>query len=422
MNMRSVLSRLLLPVLLLTPCAGAEEFPTYKTAHFKVYSTMPPQFVDYIKRNAEAYYDSMTPRYFRKGFPAPLAIYFLKTQADTQQLLKRYGVACVGYGQYLSLSPEPALFTHRTMDDGSLSLWGTLFHEITHHFIELNLPGAPAWFNEGLACMLGERTRIVKGQANIGHANPWRERALMTLIQQGLTIDVAQMVAWSDPAFYGRMERNHVVRPLFLWLHDTRKLDAYMTLVKERGYGLSVLEQATGMSASRINQALLTFIKARCYPAAYLRAADSASSADKEALLRQALAIQPDYYPARLELAQMYYYKLNDSAKARETVAPLLEATDAIEHGQALYLMGEAYYSAKDYRQARAFYEQALPYYEYEEHRHWLYYYLGIASFWGDGDKTASTAWFKKFMQTDWEPEKHPEWVAAAKAALAGQW
>ncbi len=421
---RRVVAGLVLAAVALGAVGAEWTFPGYETSHFRISSPLPAQFVRYIEANAEAYYDSITPKYVPKGFgTGRLTIYFLARQQDTRRLLASVGIGDVGYGQYLESvrmpsGTGPALFTHRTMDDGTLSLWGTLFHEITHHFIGLNYGDPPAWFNEGLACLLGERTRIVKGRANIGHANPWRERALRKLLEGGLEVDVARLVSLSERAFYAAPEGYHLARALFFWLHETGTLMRYLEIVKERGYALATLEEATGFDADTINRRLRRFIETRCYPAADLHAAEDATGASKEALLRHSLAIQPDFRPAQLALAEHWYYDLKDIPKTREALKPVLDDPQCIEHGKALWVMGDTFYSSGDYAGAKPYYEQALPYNEYNEWRHWLSYYLGVCAYM-TGDRAQAKTWFAKFLEADWEPAEHPQWTAVAKQALA---
>lgn len=421
--MRAVVLGLSLTALAIVAAATASEFPVSKTTHFRIYSPLPAQFIRYIEVNAEAYYDSMVPRYFQRGFDGPLTIYFLKTQDDTRQLLASYGIGDVGYGQYIparggASGVLPALFTHRVLDDGTLSLWGTLFHEITHHFIALNYGDPPAWFNEGLACFLGERTRIVKGRANIGHPNPWREHALRQLIERGLRIDVARLTALSDDEFYRAPEGYHLARALFFWMYRTGTLDHYLEAVKQGGYGLPVLEEATGLSAASIDRRLLDFIKTHCDPAADLYEAERVKGSAKEPLLKHSLEVKPDFLAAQLELAEYFYYTRNDVPRTREALTPLLSEESSIEVGKALWVMGDTYYSSEDYAGAQPYYEQALAYADYNEHRHWLYYYLGVCAYM-TGDRAKAKTWFAKFLETDWEPGEHPQWVAVARQALA---
>src|SRR4030042_1198054 len=127
---------------LLQANAFAESF---QSSHFVVQGDLDPRYMQLVLTNAEAYYENLQGQCFRTGWEKPLTIYYCKTQSDTQQLLDKNGRKIkADYGFYDSR--EPAVYTHRLMNDGGISGWGTMFHEITHHFIRLNYRGCPEWF------------------------------------------------------------------------------------------------------------------------------------------------------------------------------------------------------------------------------------------------------------------------------------
>ena len=400
--------------------ASAEQ--TYQTRHFRIVSPLDPRFVRAIELNAEAYYDGMTPRYFPQGFDQPLVIYYAKTQADTRRALRGTGVGDVGYGLYLGTVPtlfggQPVLYTHRIMDGGGLSLWGTLFHEITHHFIQLNYGRCPAWFNEGLASFLGERTRIVKHTLTIGRANPWREQILRDLIDRGLQVDVNRLVSFSDEEFYRAKEGYHVSRAVFFWLYTHGKLDEYLSAVKEQGFGLSTLETVTSRSAEEINRALLDFIKKRCYPAAFLADADSTTDrVRKTAAYHRALGIQPDFQPALVEWAKVLHDE-REFKQCRETVESVLRDPQSADYVDAAWVAGNCDYMQQRYPEALREYQLAADAAQYREDQYQLYYW--IASCYHDlGNVVAAKEWYQKFLDNDWEPEDHPEWTSVARSHL----
>ena len=170
---------------------------TYTSQHFVINSDLDPRYVNIIQLNVEAYYENLVGQYFAKGWSKPLRIYYSEKQLDTQQLLlnKYKHKSKVGYGRYID--SEPAVYTHQFMNDGGHSGWGTLFHEITHHFVGLNYKKAPAWFNECLATFLGEQTRIVQGKLTVGRPNPWRERRLRDMIENGQRIDIKFLTTYT---------------------------------------------------------------------------------------------------------------------------------------------------------------------------------------------------------------------------------
>jgi hypothetical protein len=145
------------------------------------------------------------------------------------------------------------VYTHQFMDNGELSGWGTFFHEITHHFIQLNYRSPPAWFNEGLACFLGEQTRIVKGKMTVGRPNPWREQILRNEIEQDRRPNIKRLFSSSTEQFYDWDLGCHFARAFFYWLHETGQLEQYLKNVQENGFELSVLEETVSDSYGKIN-------------------------------------------------------------------------------------------------------------------------------------------------------------------------
>ncbi len=229
-------------IILIFTSAFAE---TYHSKHFIIESPLDSRYINFIQLNAEAYYENMVGNYFARGWNTPLKIYYLEKQSDTQQLyIKRGYKHKINYGEYKA--DESAVYTHRLMDNGGISGLGTLFHETTHHFVYLNYQKAPAWFNEGLATFLGEQTRIVKGKLTVGRPNPWRERILRNMIENGQRVNVKFLTKLSGNKFYKWKPGYHVTRAFFYWLHETKRLDDYLRNVQKKGYGISVLEETAG--------------------------------------------------------------------------------------------------------------------------------------------------------------------------------
>jgi hypothetical protein len=400
-----------LVILCFCTCSWAK---TYTSQHFIIDSELDRRYVSFIQLNAEAYYKNMVGHYFAKGSKEPLKIYYLERQSDTQELYIKHGhKGKIDYGRYIASGP--AVYTHRLMDNGGQSGWGTLFHEITHHFVNLNYRKVPTWFNEGLTTFLGEQTRIVKGKLTVGRPNPWRERILRDMIENGQKVNVKLLISLSTGRkFHKWKPAYHVTRALFYWLYESKLLDEYLKNVQEKGYDISVLEETVGKSYREINKELLAFIKTSCYPAAYyqdgLRAKDLEQ---KKKFFEKALEIKPDYEPARLELARCFY-KNKDYKKCRVLLKPILADLQSTKYRDTLYLMGGSFYAEKLYSKALEHYKKAWEYSDYREYKHELAYWIGNC-YRHLADMENAKRWYKRFLEENWDPERRANWVSYAQ-------
>ncbi len=377
---------------------------TCESQHFIIYSDLDPRYVRFIQANAEAYYEQMEQLYFKTGGEKRIIIYYSHTQADTQKLFDKHGLKeKAHYGRYVPA--VPAIYTHQLMDTAGATGWGTLFHEITHHFIRLNFNDAPVWFDEGLACLLGEHTRIVKGKLNVGHPNPWREHELRKMIENGEQIDVRHLTSLSASEFHNRRENYHPARALFYWLYDNGYLEKYLQNVRRKGFSLSVLERTVGKSYKTINTDLLSFIKSSCYAGAFLyEGLAAADDNHSERLFLKALELKPDYQAARLKLASGYFQRKNHQ-KCRDNLEQILKDPECIEYRGALELMGHICYREKSYAEALKYYQQALDYSEHYELKHELYHWTAVCYHClGRYDKARQ--FHKEFLDNNWEPDR----------------
>jgi tetratricopeptide (TPR) repeat protein len=400
-------------ILLLLTNAFAEDC---QSDHFIIHSDLDPCYVQFVRANAEAYYENLHGRYFQTGWAKPLTIYYSRTQSDTQQLLDKNGHKIkVDYGFYES--GTPAVYTHQFMDNGELSGWGTFFHEITHHFIQLNYRSPPAWFNEGLACFLGEQTRIVKGKMTVGRPNPWREQILRNEIEQDRRPNIKRLFSSSTEQFYDWDLGCHFARAFFYWLHETGQLEQYLKNVQENGFELSVLEETVSDSYGKINVELSKFIKKNCYAGAYLKDGwQTEDQAQKIQAFLKALELKPDYHTARLELAECYC-RSKDYEKCRENLKQILDDPESIEYRQAAGLMANTYYNEKDYPKALEYYNKAWEYSDCYEYKYRLAYQIGNC-FYYLKDPEGAKQWYKKFLDCNWEPEKMKTSVDYARKYL----
>lgn len=102
---------------------------------------------------------------------------------------------------------------------------GTLVHEVVHPYVEANFPGAPAWFNEGLASLY-ERPTEKKG--HIWGLPNWRLPSLKKQIAGGTLPELARLLATSRDEFYAaEFDAYAYARYLLLYLQDHGKLTEF---------------------------------------------------------------------------------------------------------------------------------------------------------------------------------------------------
>ncbi len=389
----------------------------YETPHFRIATPLDKKFVDYIKINAEAYYKEMVQRFFGKDFDKPLQIYYFYRESDTEHTLERFGITdgLEFYGLYKnSFGFQTAVYTYQKLEDGSFTGWGTLFHEITHHFIHLNYESPPPWFDEGLASFLGERTRIIKGAASIGNPHPTRDRLLRELIDRGMQIKIRDFTALSSEEFHESNDGYSLGRALFYWLYHQGALEKYLQAVKKEGFGLAVMEKVLSKTEDQINAELLQFIQQYCYPASYVDEAEgTANFTQKERLFNQALTMQPDLHLARLEEAR-YFRERGNTLNCRALLEPILRDEQNPDYMRALWLAGDSYFDEKNYQAAIPFYEKAIPYADYDEWGYWLFYDMGQCLRLLRDVPTAKD-WYRKFRALDWDSQGHPKETMVAK-------
>ncbi|MFZ0034536.1 MAG: tetratricopeptide repeat protein, partial [Sedimentisphaerales bacterium] len=302
-------------------------------------------------------------------------------------------------------SSTPAVYTHQFMNNGELNGWGALFHEIAHHFVQLNYRDPPVWFGEGLACFLGEQTQIVKGKLIVGSPSPLREQTLRDEIEkEDRRPNIKRLLSSSKEQFNDWDLGCHFARAFFYWLNETGRLEPYLKNVREKGYDLPVLEDTVSGSYGKINIELSKFIKKDCYAGAYLKDGQQAEDQARkiEAFLK-ALELKPDYQTARLELAECYY-RSKDYEKCRENLKQILDKPESIEYRQAACLMANTYYNQKDYTNALEYYKKAWEYSDYYEYKHRTAYQIGNC-FNYLNDPENARQWYGKFLDCNWEKE-----------------
>jgi hypothetical protein len=121
---------------------------------------------------------------------------------------------------------------------------GTLIHEMVHAFMEANIPGAPAWLNEGLASLF-EQTEW-RGDDLRGRVN-WRLPGLQAAIAAGRAPRLGGLLATSRGEFYDEEQSGlnyAAARYLLYYLQDRGLLIDYF-----RGYVARSDSDSTGLVA-----------------------------------------------------------------------------------------------------------------------------------------------------------------------------
>lgn len=373
----------------------------YQSSHFTVCTDLDPAYVQFIQANAEAYYENLQRACFTARWPKPLLIYYSASRSQTRQLINEHGRNKeTAKGRYVGT--VPAIYVYRLGKNGQNTAWANLFHETTHHFIRLNYDNPPAWFDEGLACFLGEQTAIVKGQITAARPQPARERTLRDKIESGSRISIRRLFSAPTERFADWDVGPHFAAALFYWLHETGRLHEYLKNVKQSGYQISVLEETVGKSSNKINIELLKFIKANNFAGAFLQDGLLAEDAtEKKQFFLKALELKPNYKAARLELAKCCYLN-SDYQKTRGHLTPILNDPEAAEHQQAAYLMGNTYYSEKNYFHALEYYTRAWEYSDYSEDKFKPAYKIANC-YYHLKNPAGATQWYRTFLDQRWD-------------------
>ncbi len=391
---------------------------TYQSEHFIIHSDLDPRYVRIVQANAEAFYNNMAGKYFSSGWNGPLKIYYSKTPSETFKLLCKHGHNKRGSNIKARIScyihKTPAIYTHQFSKEGNRIGLGTLFHEITHHFVRLNFKDPPTWLNEGLACFLGNETVIVKGQVTLGQPSPWQERRLKEQLERGIRPNIKRLLPMSQKQLYNWPIGYHFSRAVVYWLYEEGKLEKYLQNARSDGYELWVLEKTVKKPVNQINRELLAFIKKDCYAGAYLTDGWRAGGGDKEreAFLK-ALELKPYYARARLALARSYYRE-RDYKQARSYLEKILMRPQSLRFRPAADMMGDCYRREKKYARALEYYHKALDYAEYYEYKYELCYWMARCYHYLE-DYQAAKKFYKMFLDNNWEPEKRTGRIKRAK-------
>lgn len=393
--------------------AGDSFGETYESKHFTIYSDLDPRYVKVVQANAEAYFTDMVGRYFKNGGGKRVKIYFSETQSDTFKLLRKRGHKNKTNRSFY-VYKDSSIYTHRFTKGGHEIEIGTLFHEITHHMVRLNFKDPPIWLNEGLACFLGNETRIVRGKAVVGQPNPWRERELKERIEKGIRPNLKRLFPMTQKELYKWPIGYNFSRALFYWLHESGKLEEYLQNAEKDGYDISVLEKTVNKSVNEINKELLEFIQKYCYAGAYVHEGQRVRSKAKEKeMFTKAVELLPDYSKGLFELG-LCYYREKDYDNCRKYLNRILEDPDSIHYMNASDYIGRCYYYEKDYPKALEYFKKALAYSEYYDRSYKICFWIANCYHYMK-DHAGAQEFYKIFFDNNWEPEDMAEQVKYAE-------
>jgi tetratricopeptide (TPR) repeat protein len=375
----------------------------YLGAYFFVESNLNPRLVESLQKKADAFYSELTSKYSLSGWTYPLTIYYSKDESQTNDLLAKYGFIYIKGNSYYTTA-NPSVYIHQFDENGQKTDDGMLFYGITRHFIAQNFKDAPEWFKEGLSLFFGEQAGIVNGKLVISDPHPDSNLALKEKIDSGSRPNVKQLFRFTTEQLRGLEYGRQMVREFFYWLYDSKQLLAFLQNVQKDGYDLSVLEKTVSKDFGKINSEILDFLNKACYAEAHFsEALDANDPAKKQEALIKTLELKQDYHKARLELVK-YLHDVNNLQKCKDNLEQILSAPSSSEHMPAAALLGNVYYTEKDFTKAVDNYTKAWNYSTNYDYRYRIAYRL--ANSYNHMKNTSSARqWYETFLASKWNPD-----------------
>lgn len=132
--------------------------------------------------------------FFSKDPDRILTVWLFRGKASYDEYTRRFfdGAPSTPYGYYTA--------EHDALVMNIATGGGTLVHEIVHPFMEANLPGCPAWLNEGLGSLFEQSAD--RGGHIVGLTN-WRLAGLQRAIRERRVPSFSTLLHTSRDAFYG---------------------------------------------------------------------------------------------------------------------------------------------------------------------------------------------------------------------------
>ncbi|MHC4187678.1 MAG: tetratricopeptide repeat protein [Planctomycetota bacterium] len=372
----------------------------YPGKHFLVESNLDSRLVDIVQKRAEAFYTNLSNDFSLRGWLGQLTIYYSKNEAQTNQLLSKYGFVYLKGNSYY-ITGSPSIYIHLFDENGKPSDRGLLFKGITRHFIAQNLNNAPGWFSEGLSSFFAEQSEIVNDKLVVSPVIPNNNTALKEKIDRGSRPNIKQLFSMTQEQLHGLEYGCQMTREFFYWLYDTDQLAAYLKNVQKQGFELSVLEKTVSKNFGKINLELLDFLNKSCYAEAHF--SDALGTDDpnkKQETLFKTLELQQDYHKARIELIK-HFHKADDLQKCKDHLDQILNAPVSPEHMSAAVLMGNLYYKEKDYSKAIEYYTRAWNYSTNYDGRYRIAYRIAN-SYNHLKNTTSARKWYQTFLTSKW--------------------
>jgi hypothetical protein len=185
--------------------------------------------------------------YFAKDPPKPITIWLFRDRASYEVNAKRLtGEDPDTPFGFFSPSLRALIMNIRTGG-------GTLVHEIVHPFMEANVPGCPAWLNEGMGSLyegVGRYNHQIWGYVN------WRLPGLQRVLRARKLPrgSLAELLSLDDNGFYLRQPGLHYAeaRYLLYYLQDKGLLQSFFaSYLKNRQRdrtGAATLKQVLGIT------------------------------------------------------------------------------------------------------------------------------------------------------------------------------
>ena len=376
-------------------------------------SGLGDKLTEIIYENAKAYFKSLNDTYFQANPAQPLKVYLSFSADEARKLIEDHGhLAEANDGFYVPSAR--AAYAYVTTDDDAAVTLEPVFASIAEHLVCETFPQAPAWFRLGLISFLSKKAQVIDGKVIPGGPCPRAGLALRAEVQAETRLNIKKLYVSSDEGYQQWETGPHLASALFCWLYQNGHLANYVRLVRQKGYQLEVLEEATGASAGKINIDLKKFIEADCCAAAYLAEAEDAQDPNaKEKALQTALEAKPDYPEAQLALARLYW-QAGKSDLCQKTLMPILTRPESPHFTLAARLAAEALYQHSSYAQAREYYLKAWEKAGNFPYKYQVAYKIANCSH-NLNEPQIAAQWYEKFLELNFQPDQEQEAVAYAR-------
>jgi len=245
-------------------------------------------------------------------------------------------------------------------------------------------------------------------------------QSLINELENEGKLNINRFFTFTDTGFKQWEVGPHLARIMFQWLDEKGYLSDYIRNVSRKGYGMEVLEEATGTNKSKMNMELKRFIETDCKAATKIAQAveltnESDSTASEQAL-KEALNIKSEYPEARLALAKLYF-KNKQYQLCRNYIKPITIQSASSHYLPAVKLIAKSYSAQKDYNAALEYYEKAWDVSEYYFYRYQIAYNIACCHHYLDHVDTASD-WFQKFLNFNYQLDNHSSAIEYAKSYI----